>query len=155
MTRVNITVNGKNRGWVFQEKVVEIPVIKAAKFKLTQNKLTSRKPLSKVADIWCIGRGQGFRLSVILDVPPELEAKLAGQPIILIAEKLLDAKTTEKDVRFQALIVGKQLQLRSKSGFVESGNYAIRAQRQNEGLKRTKVAYRFEFDTVEFNVIQA
>lgn len=71
---------------------------------------------------------------------------------ILIAERVTDGQTVQGDSRLKAIVSKGVAICRGK--FNLSGNYVLRAARQNEGLKARGVGFEVEFTTVDIDAYE-
>jgi len=109
----------------------------------------------KAGDIWWINKETAFTVLGTPEIPESIKSSFtAPTPFVLMAELVIDGSDTQKDVRFKATLEEGKFKLISASGFKESGNYIIRAERLNEGLERIEAPFRVEFETIEFDVLQ-
>lgn len=97
-----------------------------------------------LGDTIAIPVGSVFQINARTNLPD-------GQ-YILIAERVTDGQTVQGDSRLKAIVSKGVAICRGK--FNLSGNYVLRAARQNEGLKARGVGFDVEFTTVDIDAYE-
>lgn len=101
-------------------------------------------------DVFMLGQTVNIPVGGIFEI--NASTNLPDGQYILIAERVTDGQTVQGDSRLKAEVANGNATCRGK--FNLSGNYVLRAARQNEGLKARGFSFEVEFTTVDIDAYE-